>query len=83
MKINTIEIKTKYSETHILLFGNKKDLYDQNPKCTSYVPLTTIAKFVEGSGEKNKIKFYYGCGLSDNKFVMGIKHIIMGIIFIT
>lgn len=57
---------------HILLFGNKKDLYDKNPKCNSHVPDSTIRKLASDY----KIRYECGCGLSDSKLTQGIKKII-------
>lgn len=64
---------------HILLFGNKKDLYDKNPKCNSHVPIPTIHKFASDC----KIRYECGCGLSDSKLREGIKKIIQGMIMVT
>lgn len=42
-----IEINTRYEDIYVILFGNKKDLYDKNQKSNTCVPQKTIRTYVE------------------------------------
>lgn len=57
------DVGAKYEDVHIILFGNKKDLYDRNLNATTAVQLPYIKSFVDDKG----IIYEEGCALSDNK----------------
>ena len=44
---HNIEINTRYEDIYVILFGNKKDLYDKNQKSNTCVPQKTIRTYVE------------------------------------
>jgi hypothetical protein len=48
--ISFIELQLNYSDINIILFGNKKDLYEINPKSPTAVKAGVISKFVEQRG---------------------------------
>ena len=41
-----IELQINYKDIHIILYGNKKDLYNLNPKSTTSVKNGIINKFI-------------------------------------
>lgn len=41
-----IEIRNVYEDIPIIFFGNKKDIYDRDPKSTLFVPVNVIRDFV-------------------------------------
>lgn len=58
-----IEINTRYEDIYVILFGNKKDLYDKNQKSNTCVPQKTIRTYVEQTG----VIYEEGCALSDDR----------------
>lgn len=43
---NIIELQTNYSDTYLILLGNKKDIYIRSKDRNAGVPSDNIAKFV-------------------------------------
>lgn len=44
------DIRAKYEDVYLILFGNKKDLYDRNLNSTTSVPIQSIRSFVDETG---------------------------------
>jgi hypothetical protein len=57
-----IELQLNYSDIHIILYGNKKDIYNLNPKSITSVKNGVISKFIQN----RNIIYEEGCALSDD-----------------
>lgn len=66
------EIRDKYEDIPILLFGNKRDLYDKNPDTITNVQPKVVRDFIE----KTNVIYDCGCALSDDRLIEGIKKVL-------
>lgn len=74
-----IEINSKYEDIYLIMFGNKKDLYDKNTKSNTCVPQKVIRAYVEETG----IIYEEGCALSDDKLTDALRKMIASSFYCT
>lgn len=69
------EIRNVYEDIPIIFFGNKKDIYDRDPKSALFVPVNVIRDFVE----QTRVIYESGCALSDDQLLKVIKKMLESI----